>query len=138
MFPWRALDSLIIIVRDADEYSQVGPALQIEHQTRVLYRLPSGFQHQPVLGIHIGRFSRRDPEKLRIKFIDPLQKATPASDRLAGQTRLRIEKSLDVPAVGRDFGHGLAAVDEQIPEGLRIIHAAWEAAANSNDCDTIF
>src|SRR6516162_6013552 len=138
MFPWRTLNSLIIIVRDTDEYSHVGPVLQIKHQTRILYRLPSDFQHQTMLGIHVGRFSRRDPEKLWVEFINSLQKTTPASNRLAGQTGFSVEISFDVPTVRRHIGHGLAALDEKIPEGLCIIHAAWEAAANSNDCDTIF
>src|ERR1700746_3640548 len=101
MFPWRTLNSLIIIVRDTDEHSHVGPVLQIKHQTRILYCLPSDFQHQEMLGIPDACSSPRDPEKLRVEFINSLQKPSPASNRLAGQTGFSVEISFDVPTVRR-------------------------------------
>src|SRR5271165_1829759 len=44
MLPWGTLNPLIFIVRYSDEHSEVGPLLEIEHETRVLYRLPSCLQ----------------------------------------------------------------------------------------------
>ena len=65
-----ALDSLIIVMRNADENAEIGAALEIEHEARVLDRFPRRLEQKSVLRIDIRRFTRRDTEKLRIELID--------------------------------------------------------------------
>ena len=83
MLPGRALDPLVVVVRNADENADVGPVLEIEHHARVFDRLPSRLQKQPVLRIHVGRFARRDAEKLRIELVDAVQKSAALGDGFA-------------------------------------------------------
>ena len=70
VIPRRALDSLVVVVRNADEHPEVGSVFEIEHEAGVLDRLPRRLQQQPVLRIDVGRFPRRDAEKLRIELVD--------------------------------------------------------------------
>src|SRR6202011_118279 len=83
LVPGSPLNSLVFVMRNSDEHSEVGPSLEVEYQTRVLNRLPGGLQKQSVLRIHVGRFPRRDPEKLWVELINSLQKPAASSHRLA-------------------------------------------------------
>ena len=85
VIPRRALDHLIVVVRNADEHAEVGALLEIEHHARVFDRLPCGLEQQPVLRIDIGRFPRRDAEKLRIELVDPVDESAALGDRFAGK-----------------------------------------------------
>ena len=73
--PRRALDDLVVVVRNADEHPEVGALFEIEHQARVFDRLPRRLEQQPVLRIDVGRFARRDAEKLRIELVDAIDEA---------------------------------------------------------------
>ena len=133
--PRRALDDLVVVVRDADKHADVGALFEIEHQARVFDRLPGRLQQQPVLRVHVGRFARRDAEKLRIELVDAVHESAAPRDRLAGNARLRIVKALDVPPIRRHFADGLAALDQEFPKRLGAIDSAGKTAADSDDCD---
>src|SRR5271165_2510781 len=44
VLPWGTLNPLIFIVRYSNKHSEIGPSIKIEHDARVLYRLPSCLQ----------------------------------------------------------------------------------------------
>ena len=114
--PRRSLNHLIVVVRNSGEYREVGSTFQVEHHARVLDRLPGCLQKKPVLGIHVGRFARRNSKKLRIELVDSAYKSPAARDRFAGNTGLGIVITLQIPAIGRDLADCLAAVHEKFPK----------------------
>ena len=75
-----ALNSLIIVMRNADEDTEVGSVVKIEHEPCIFDSLPGGFKEEPVLGIDVGSFPRRDTKELRIELIDPVNKAAALRD----------------------------------------------------------
>src|SRR5829696_4576608 len=94
--PWRALDYLVVVVRNANEDPEVSAFFKIEHQARVFDRLPRGLEKQPVLRIDVGRFARRDAEKMSIEQVDPMHEAAAPGDGLPDNARLRIIIALNV------------------------------------------
>ena len=80
MIEWCALNSLIIVMRNADEDTEVGAVVKIEHEPRVFNSLPGGFKEESVLGIDVGSLPRRDSEELRIELIDPVDEAAALRD----------------------------------------------------------
>jgi hypothetical protein len=51
----------------------------VQRQTRVLERLPGDLRQQPLLRVHAFGLTRRDPEELRVEFLDTVQKAAIAA-----------------------------------------------------------
>ena len=88
--PRRALDHLVVVVRNANEHAEVCALFKIEDQARVLDCLPRRLQEQAMLRIHIGSLARGNAEELRIKLVDPIDEATTLRDGLASQAGLRI------------------------------------------------
>ncbi len=115
--PRRALDDLVVIVRNSHEQRQVGAALQIQHNARILHRLPGRLQKQPMLRVHVRGFAWRNSEELRIELVDSHPKilravamdlpATPGSE---------IVEPLQIPAVRRHLADSLAAFNEKFPK----------------------
>src|SRR5215467_2927660 len=99
--PGRALNHLVVVMRNANEYCDVGAPFKIEHQAGIFDRLPRRLQEQPVLWIHIGRFARRDAEKLPIELVDAIHEPAAPGDGLPKNSRLRIIKTVDVPPIRR-------------------------------------
>ena len=83
-----ALNSLIIVMRNADEDAEIGSALQIEHEPCILDSLPGRFEEEPLLRIDVGSFPRRNAEELRIELIDPFDESAALGDRFASQPGL--------------------------------------------------
>src|SRR5260370_12071381 len=138
MIKTRALDSLIIIMRNADENSEIGSAVEIEHESAIFNRLPCGLEEEPMLRIHVRRFPRRDTKKLRIKLIDGVNKSAPKGDGCATYARFSIIVSRHVPAIGWHFNDAFSAFDEKLPKGILRTHATGETAADSNNRNTLF
>ena len=134
----RALDDLVVVVRNADEHADVGALFEIEHEPGVFDRLPRRLEEQPLLRIDVGRFARRDAEKLRIELVDAIDEAAALGDRLPDDAGLRIVKAFHVPPIRRHLADGLAALDQQFPERFGVIDSAGETAADSDDCNAIF
>ena len=114
--PGAALDDLVVIMRNSNEQREVRPLLKIQHNARILHRLPGRLQQEPVLWIHVGRFTRRDPEELRIELIDPIHKSTAPGDGFASQARFGIVKPLYIPAIRRHLAYRLTALNEEFPK----------------------
>src|SRR5882672_8717639 len=96
-----ALNSLVIVMRNANENSEIGSAFEIEHESGIFDRLPRGLEQEPMLRIHIGSFPRRDAKKLRIELIDRVNKSAAPGDGFSSHARFGIVISLHVPAIGR-------------------------------------
>src|SRR6476469_1269233 len=77
MIKTRALDSLIIIMRNADETSEIGSFFEIEHESGIFDRLPRGLEEETMLRIHVGRLPRRDTKKLWVELVDGVNKSAP-------------------------------------------------------------
>ena len=135
--PGRALDHLVVVVRNANEHAEVGAFFKIEHQARVFDRLPRRLEEQPVLRIDVGRFARRDAEKLRIELVDAIDEAAAPRDGLPGNSRLRIIKAFDVPPIRRHVADGLAALDQEFPKRVGVIDSAGESATDSDDSNAV-
>src|SRR4029077_2989967 len=138
MIKTRALDSLIIIMRNADENSEISSAVEIEHESGIFNRLPCGLEEETMLRIHVRRFPRRDTKELRIKLIDGVNKSAPKGDGFATYAWFSIIVSRHVPAIGWHFNDAFPAFDEKLPKGILRTHAAGETAADSNNRNTLF
>ena len=66
----RALDAFGSRCGNADEDTDIGAFLEIEHHARVFDGLPGRLQQQPLLRVDVRRFARRDAKKLRIELVD--------------------------------------------------------------------
>ena len=132
-----ALNRLVVVVRDADENAYVRPVLQVEHQPGVFHRFPRRLKEKTLLRIDVGGLARGNAEKLRVELVDPADETAALGDRLSGQPGLRVIEAPDIPAVGRDFRHRLAPLDQKIPEILRVVQVAGKAAAHADNCNVI-
>ena len=101
MIKTRALDSLIIIMRNADENSEIGSTFEIEDESGIFDRLPRGLEEETMLRIHVRRFPRRDTKELRIKLIDGVNKSgtmtVPATGGFNSWTTIT-RKGISLPA----------------------------------------
>ena len=138
MIETRALNSLVIVMRYADENSEIGSAFEIEDESGIFDRFPRGLEEEAMLRIHVRSFPRRDTKELRIKLIDGVNKPAALGDGFAGHTRLGIVISLHVPAIRRHFNDAFTAFDEKLPKGILGAHAAGKTAADSNNGNTFF
>ena len=134
----RALNSLVIVMRDADEYSEIGSTFEIQHESGIFDRLPGGLEEEPMLRIHVGSFPRRDAKKLPLEFIDRVDKSAPQGDGFSSHSRFGVGVSLDVKAIGRYLNDAFPAFDEKLPKGILRTHAAGETASDSNNRNTFF
>jgi hypothetical protein len=134
----RALDSLIIVVGNADENADVAPLLEIQDEAGVLDRLPRRLEQQTVLRIDIGSFARGNTEKLRIEFIDLIKKAGAFGERLSREARLRIVIPFDIPSIRGHLGNRVTPFDQQFPERVSVANPAGKAASDSYNGDTVF
>src|SRR5258707_9235873 len=136
--PGRALNHLVVVVRNANEDTEVGAFFNIEHQARVFDRLPRCLEEQPVLRIDVGGFARRDAEKQRIELVDAIDEAAAPRDGLPDNSRLRIIKAFEVPPIRWHVADGLAALDQEFPKRVGVIDSAREPAAYADDGNTFF
>src|ERR1700730_7392014 len=138
MIKTRALNSLIVIMRYTDENSEIGSALEIQHESGIFDRLPSGLEQKSMLRIHVGSFPRRDTKKLRIKLIDGVNKSATQRNGFSSHARLSIIIPPRVPAVRWHFNDAFTGFDEKLPKGVFGIYAAGKTATDSNDRNTFF
>ena len=75
---------------------------------------------------------------MRIKLVDALDEAPAFGDGLARQPRLRVVKAGDIPPIRRHVADSLSALDEKLPERVRVIDSARKTAPDSDDCNTVF
>src|SRR4029077_9722725 len=126
MIKTRALDSLIIIMRNADENSDIGSTFEIQDESGIFNRLPCGLEEETMLRIHVRCFARRDTKELRIKLIDAINKSAAQRDGFASYARFSIIISLHIPAIGWHFNDAFPAFDEKLPKRILRTHTAGE------------
>ena len=72
----------------------------------------------------------------RVEAVNAVYEAAPARIAAATVALLRVEEILKRPALGRDFGHAVAARAEHLPEGLNV-GGSREAPRDPDDGDCI-
>ncbi|VWD35646.1 hypothetical protein BLA50215_05002 [Burkholderia lata] len=127
----------VVEAGDADVHAGGGLPEPLGREMGVLERLPRHFEQEPLLRIEVGGFARRDPEERRVELIHAFEKGAVAGRHLAGRGRIGVVVAIDVPAVARHFGDGIARAIEQLPERVRRIAAAGEAASHADDGDRL-
>ena len=94
-----------------------------------LQGLPREFQQHPMLRVHRQRLAGRDAKKRGVEVRYAVHEAAGAGVRLVASVGIRIEQARQVPpAIGGKVGHHVAAVGHHLPEALRGIDSAREAA----------
>ena len=71
---------------------------------------------------------------MRIELIHLIEKAAPARVHFARSLRVRIVERVEVEAIRGNFGDGIHAVAQQLPERLRVV-GAGKPAADADDGD---
>ncbi len=127
-----ALQDAVVLVRDADEDAGVGSRQPPGHDVRMLQRLPGEFQENALLGIHLPRLARRDPEEVRVEAIDGIEKAAGPRVDATGAGGVRMEVPVDVPAIAGNLPHRVAAGFQQFPELLDVA-SARQSTGHAND-----
>src|ERR1700738_3501811 len=138
MIKTRALNSLVIVMRYTDENPEIGSALEIEHESGIFDRLPSGLEQKSMWRIHVRSYPRRDTKKLRIKLIDGVNEPATQGNGFSSHAWLRIIIPLRVPAIRWHFNDACTAFDEKLPKGVLGTHAAGKTATDSNNRNTFF
>ena len=92
---------------------------------------------QPVLGIDANGLAGRDAEELGVELVHAFEKPAPARIHLAGRGGIGIVVVVDVPAFRRNFPHGIHALAQEPPEGLRSVALARKAAAHPHHGDRL-
>src|SRR6476660_5631585 len=86
----RALNPLVIVMRNAHANADIATVLTIEHHPGVLNRFPCRLQKQPMLRIYIRRFPRRDTKELRVKLVDLIEEAAALGKSFSRNSRFGI------------------------------------------------
>ncbi|GHJ16090.1 hypothetical protein TPA0908_40850 [Micromonospora sp. AKA38] len=97
LHPVPTRQSGVVILIRTDEHPDTGTPDTLRHHAGVLKRLPTQLKRQPLLRINSSSLPRRNPEKTRIKLINPVKEAP--IPRTQGRTT-RIERS-DAPPISR-------------------------------------
>ena len=105
-------------------------------QPRVLHGLPTDFEQQALLRIHVLRLARRDAEEQRIEAIDRIgQKTSPFDVGFSWYGLVLAKEPVRVPSVLGDVDYGVFALRYKGPQVLWTVNMAWETAAHSDDGD---
>ncbi|SGL52692.1 Uncharacterised protein [Mycobacterium tuberculosis] len=106
--------------------------------TGPLQRLPGQLQQHPLLGVHREGLARPHPEEGGVEVADPVHKAAGAGVARTRGVGIRVEQPGQIPpAVRREFGEHVAALDQHVPHVVRGIHPAGIAARHAHDRDRI-
>ena len=92
-------------------------------------------EQEPLLRVHPPRLARRDAEEVGVEAVDLVDEAAAAHVDPTGPRRVRVVERRDLGAVRRDLARRVGAHREQLPEALRAVCAAREAAAHADDRD---
>ncbi len=84
--------------------------------------------------IHHQRLARRDAEEQRIELVDTVDERAPLDTRAALAARQLGGHRAPVPAGRRDLGHAIAAVEQVLPERIRVL-GHRHAGAQAHDRD---
>src|SRR6185295_18069538 len=84
---------------------------------------------------HRARLARGDAEEGGVERVHLRQERAVAGVHLPRGAGLRVVVALEVPAGGGDGGDGVPPLLQQLPEGVRRVGAAGEAAGHADDGD---
>ncbi len=91
-----------------------------------------------MLRVHRQRFAGGNAEKRRIEVGDTVDEPAGTRIRLVGCVGVGIEQTGQVPAAVRgELRHHVAAVGDHLPQGLRGVNPAGEAARHPDDRDRL-
>ena len=104
----------------------------------VLERLPGGLEQQALLRVHrLALRAARSPKNSASKRSTLVDEAAVAREHLARRVGVGIEQGVEIPAVGRDRGDGVAAAAQQLPQRRQVVDAAGQAQAGADDGDRL-
>nr|WP_323748119.1 hypothetical protein [Catenulispora rubra] len=105
---------------------------------RVLEGLPAQLQHDALLGIHLTRLARTDPEECGVETEDgvAVEVAAVARVDLARRRHVGVVELFHRPAVIRGLTDGVDAVAQQLPEPRGIL-SPGQPAGHSDDGDGV-
>ena len=98
-----ASNGFVVVPHYPHEEARAAASQNIWFDACILQGFPGQFESQPLLGVHLDGFARRNSEKARVKLVNTLQQAGHARVHLAGLAEIRIVPRIDVPAVRCDF-----------------------------------
>src|SRR5512145_3498849 len=91
---------MVIVGTSTDEYTCLASCKRIDRLTSMFQRIPGNLYQQPLLRVHIGRFSRRNIEERSIKTINSIQEPTPSRSDCSRCISIWMVEHLDIPAFG--------------------------------------
>ncbi len=133
--PLQAHKLAIVVRADAEEDASGAADHLVRSLAGAFQCLPGYLQHKAVLRVHRQRLARRNSEVLRVKEVNPLQETAPPCGRAVGAQGVGAQCLGNLHTFGRQRRHRITPVVQQLPEALRIGHAAGEAAAHADDGD---
>jgi hypothetical protein len=134
------VDSLqqgILMCGDAHENPCVTSGKGVKGETSIVESLPTGFQQEPVLGIHLARLTGGNTEKPAIKEIDMINETGLFGDSLAGFSCLRVIVNGMIPALWGNIANSVGSLQEQAPKGLGVAHSTRQTTADTDDGDRL-
>ena len=124
----------VIAVADADK--DAGSGCRVKRagaDCRIFQRLPRSLHQQPVLWVHADRLTRRDSEEFRVELVYPSDKRTVAGVHLTRFIGIKIVIGVEVPAIARDFGNGVYAIRQHLPERGFVMRSARQAQPDADN-----
>ncbi len=122
----------------ADEDAAVTAAHVGRAHAGILERFPCELEQQALLGVHLGRFARRNAEERGVEAGDVVEHAGRERVALARFAFGRVLVEIGTEAVGRDFGYCVAFVAQELPEVIWIRYAPGETACHPDNCNLAF
>ena len=123
----------VVRIADAEEDSGRRAGETRRRDARVFECFPGRLQQQPLLRVHMDRFSRRDPEELGIELLGSVDKTAPARVHLSSSLWVAVVKLGAVPPRSWDLLNGVDAFAQKLPVGIRAFDSAGQPAADAYD-----
>ena len=119
------------------EYTDRPPRKLPVRITGSFERFPAFFEEQALLRVHPARLPRGAAEEQWVELVGIVEKSAPFSHRAAGCLRVRIVKTLRIPAVGWNFADRIEPALQIAPELIAIMRS-WEPPRVANDGNRMF
>ncbi len=133
-----AVTAAVLDVGGADERADLLAAQRGRVDARAFDGLPGGLEEQALLRVHAGGFARGDAEERRVEVARVGQVTAGGGVGGAGTVRVRVVHLRHVEtAVRRELRDRVRAGEHHLPEGLRGVGVAGEAAAHADDRDRL-
>nr|WGN98082.1 Agt32 [Streptomyces argenteolus] len=128
---------VVLLGHRAEEDAGTGAVQRGGGDPGVLQRGPGGLQGDALLGVHGAGLGGRDPEEAGVELADAVEESAPAGGGPAGGVGVGVQPRVGVPPVGGDLADGVDALAEGLPQGLGVLDAAGQAAADADDGDRV-